>query len=71
VNVLLGEITTSADEQATGVTHTAQSVQELDAVTQQNAALVEETAAAATSLQEQARALAAEVSQFKLPDVDR
>jgi hypothetical protein len=45
----------------------AAAVQELDNVTPQNAALVEETAAAAASLSEQARGLASEVDQFKLP----
>ena len=67
VQALLSEIATSADEQARGVTQTTEAVQELDHVTQQNAALVEETAAAAASLQEQAKALAAEVAQFRLP----
>jgi len=42
-------------------------VQELDRVTQDNAALVEETAAAAMALQRQAEALAAAVSTFRLP----
>ena len=43
------------------------SVQQIDAVTQQNAALVEETAAAAGSLNDQAVSLAGEVAQFRLP----
>ncbi len=68
VNRLLAEIATSADEQSRGVAQTTQAVQDLDNVTQQNAALVEQTAAAAQSLQEQAKALAVEVSQFKLPE---
>jgi len=63
----LGEITTSADEQARGVTQTTRSVHELDTATQQNAALVEQTAAAAASLQERAQGLVAEVARFKLP----
>ena len=67
VNHLLSEIAVGADEQARGVSQTSQAVQELDNVTQQNAALVEETAAAAASLSDQARALAAEVARFKLP----
>ena len=67
VNTLLSEIATGADEQAKGVTQTTQAVHELDNVTQQNAALVEETAAAAASLQQQAEALASEVAQFRLP----
>ncbi len=67
VNKLLLEIAIGADEQARGVTETTHAVHELDDVTQQNAALVEQTAAAASSLQQQARALAVEVAQFKLP----
>ena len=69
VNRLLSDIATGADEQARGVTQTTQSVHELDTVTQQNAALVEQTAAAAASLQEQAKALAVEVAQFRLPPI--
>jgi methyl-accepting chemotaxis protein len=42
-------------------------VQELDRMTQQNAALVEESAAAAAGLKQQAVALAGEVSRFRLP----
>jgi methyl-accepting chemotaxis protein len=42
-------------------------VQQLDTVTQQNAALVEQTAAAAGSLNDQAVSLSGEVAQFKLP----
>jgi methyl-accepting chemotaxis protein len=45
-----------------------QAVNELESVTQQNAALVEETAAAAMSLQQQAEALAHEVAKFQLPE---
>jgi methyl-accepting chemotaxis protein len=67
VNRLLAQIATSADEQSRGVAQTTQAVHDLDSVTQQNAALVEQTAAAAQSLQQQAQALAVEVSQFRLP----
>jgi methyl-accepting chemotaxis protein len=67
VNHLLSEIACGADEQARGVSQTSQAVQELDNVTQQNAALVEETAVAASALSNQAHALAAEVAQFQLP----
>jgi methyl-accepting chemotaxis protein len=64
---LLGEISTAATEQSSGIAQVSSSVQELDRMTQQNAALVEETAAAAGSLNQQARGLAEEVSRFKLP----
>ena len=67
VNSVLGAITLSAAEQAKGVTETTQAVHDLDTVTQQNAALVEQTAAAAASLKDQAHALAGEVAQFRLP----
>jgi methyl-accepting chemotaxis protein len=67
VNKLLADIANGANEQATGVGQTTQAVQDLDGMTQQNAALVEQTAAAATSLKEQALKLADEVSRFRLP----
>jgi methyl-accepting chemotaxis protein len=67
VNELLADIATGAREQASGVQQTTQAVHEMDTTTQQNAALVEQTAAAAASLKDQARALASEVAQFKLP----
>ncbi len=67
VNRLLAAIATGANEQATGVGQTTQAVQDLDSMTQQNAALVEQSAAAAASLKEQALKLADEVARFKLP----
>ena len=67
VSHLLLKIATSADEQARGVCQSAQAVQDLDGATQQNAALVEQTAAAAAALQSQSCALADEVDKFVLP----
>jgi methyl-accepting chemotaxis protein len=67
VRELLAEVAIAAREQTTGIAQSAKAVQELDTVTQQNAALVEETAAAAGSLNDQAQGLAAEVAAFKLP----
>ncbi|MBI5719587.1 MAG: CZB domain-containing protein [Burkholderiales bacterium] len=67
VDRLLGEITTSAREQSLGVGQIGQAVNELDRMTQQNAALVEETAAAATAMKQQAAALAQEVARFRVP----
>jgi methyl-accepting chemotaxis protein len=67
VNKLLAAIANGANEQATGVSQTTQAVQDLDSMTQQNSALVEQTAAAAASLKEQAVKLAEEVARFKLP----
>ncbi|MCA3252841.1 MAG: HAMP domain-containing protein [Rubrivivax sp.] len=67
VKELLQEVAVGSREQTQGVTQTSKAVQELDTVTQQNAALVEQTAAAAGSLKEQATGLAGEVSAFRLP----
>ncbi|MEI2676644.1 MAG: hypothetical protein V9G29_01575 [Burkholderiaceae bacterium] len=64
---LLGEISTAAREQSAGILQVGASVQELDRTTQQNSALVEESAAAAAALKDQAIGLASEVSKFKLP----
>ncbi len=66
VNSLLADIAVGAKEQAVGVQQTTQAVHDMDNTTQQNAALVEQTAAAASSLKSQAHALSAEVAQFKL-----
>jgi methyl-accepting chemotaxis protein len=66
VSELLSDIATGAKEQDSGVRQTTQAVQAMDSATQQNAALVEQTAAAAASLRDQAIALAAGVAVFKL-----
>jgi len=65
---LINEITTASTEQASGIGQVGEAVQQLDQVTQQNAALVEESSAAAASLRDQAAKLVAEVSVFKLAD---
>ena len=67
INGLLAEVSTAASEQSAGVSSVGASVQQLDRMTQQNAALVEETAASAASLRDQAVDLAGEVAAFKLP----
>jgi len=67
LNDLLSEISTAATEQSTGLSQVGAAVNELDRMTQQNASLVEETAAAAAALKEQAIDLSAEVDNFKLP----
>jgi methyl-accepting chemotaxis protein len=66
VQGLLADVATSAREQSAGVAQSAQAVQQLDSATQQNAALVEETANAASALNGHAQTLAREVAQFKL-----
>jgi methyl-accepting chemotaxis protein len=67
INGLLAEVSTAAAEQSAGVSSVGASVQQLDQMTQQNSALVEESAAAAASLRDQALDLAQEVAAFKLP----
>jgi methyl-accepting chemotaxis protein len=66
VSDLIGEISHSSIEQSTGIGQIGQAVTQLDQVTQQNAALVEESAAAAESLKHQAGQLAELVAVFKL-----
>ena len=66
VNDLIGEISSASMEQSTGIGQIGDAVNQLDQVTQQNAALVEESAAAAESLKVQAAQLSQLVSVFKL-----
>lgn len=68
VTDIMGEISAASREQSAGVTSLGQSVAQMDQVTQQNAALVEESAAAAQSLQLQAQQLVQAVAVFRLPD---
>jgi methyl-accepting chemotaxis protein len=63
---LIGGISSAATEQTTGIGQVNDAVAQLDQVTQQNAALVEESAAAAESLKQQAARLAETVSVFRL-----
>jgi methyl-accepting chemotaxis protein len=63
---LIESITAASREQAGGIEQVGQAVAQLDQVTQQNAALVEESAAAADSLRHQANRLASLVSGFRL-----
>jgi methyl-accepting chemotaxis protein len=66
VDELLAEVATGAKEQAAGVQQTTEAVQRMDMTTQQNAALVEQTAAAAASLKDQATSLAGEMAKFRI-----
>ncbi|WP_447777358.1 methyl-accepting chemotaxis protein [Variovorax boronicumulans] len=66
VTDIMGEITAASQEQTSGIEQINQAITQMDQVTQQNAALVEEASAAAQSLQEQAGALVQAVSVFKL-----
>lgn len=67
MNTLLAEISTAATQQSNGLVEVGTTIMGLDSMTQQNAALVEQTAAAAAALKEQALDLAAEVDSFKIP----
>jgi methyl-accepting chemotaxis protein len=66
VTTLIGEISSAAAEQNAGISNMSAAVSELDQGTQQNAALVEQAAAAASSLHEQTRALTGAVQTFRL-----
>jgi len=68
VTDIMAEITAASQEQEAGIEQINQAVGEMDAVTQQNAALVEEAAAAAQSLQVQSGQLEQMVSTFRLAD---
>ncbi|MGA0611516.1 methyl-accepting chemotaxis protein [Caldimonas sp. KR1-144] len=66
VSDIIGEITAAAAEQSDGIGQVNSAVTNLDQMTQQNAALVEQSAAAAESLKEQAQRLAEAVAAFRL-----
>ncbi|MDT0140723.1 methyl-accepting chemotaxis protein [Acidovorax sp. PRC11] len=67
VAAIVGEISTAAREQSTGLGQVGEAVSQLDQMTQQNAALVEESTAAAQGLRMQAQQLADLVATFRLP----
>jgi methyl-accepting chemotaxis protein len=66
VSDIIGEITAAAGEQSDGIGQVNVAVNQLDQMTQQNAALVEESAAAAESLKDQANRLAQVIQVFRL-----
>jgi hypothetical protein len=66
VTDIMGEITAAASEQSDGIAQVNGAIAHLDQMTQQNAALVEQSAAAASSMKDQARHLAEVVATFKL-----
>ena len=68
VNDLVGEISAASKEQSQGIGQVGDAVTQLDQVTQQNAALVEESAAAAESLKHQAARLAELMSAFTVDE---
>ncbi|QTO44784.1 methyl-accepting chemotaxis protein [Burkholderia latens] len=68
VTDIMGEIAAASEEQSGGIDQVARAVAQMDEVTQQNAALVEEAAAAAQSLDEQAARLREAASVFRIDD---
>lgn len=68
VTGIMGEIASASDEQSRGIDQVGLAVAEMDRVTQQNAALVQESAASAAALEEQASHLTQAVSVFRIPE---
>jgi methyl-accepting chemotaxis protein len=66
ISTLVGTIASSAEQQSTGLQQVNTAVSEMDGVTQQNAAMVEEATAAARSLAEEADELSRQVARFAL-----
>jgi len=66
VNTLIADLSQAAVQQGEGIGQINQAITQLDGMTQQNAALVEESTAAAESLKQQAMALSASVAAFKV-----
>ncbi len=64
VTDIMGEIASASDEQSRGIDQIGQAVNEMDRVTQQNATLVQESANASASLEQQASSLSSAVSRF-------
>lgn len=69
VGGIMAKIDAASGEQSRGIEQVSQAVGQMDEVTQRNAALVEEAAAAAQSLEEQAVNLKGVVSVFKITDL--
>jgi methyl-accepting chemotaxis protein len=69
ITSLMESIVVSAHQQSSGIRQLHQAIAEMDQVTQQNAALAEESAAASTTMREQAVALGAQVARFRLHSV--
>ncbi|WP_302059022.1 methyl-accepting chemotaxis protein [Lelliottia amnigena] len=69
VRDIMSEIASATDEQSRGIAQIAQAMTEMDTTTQQNAALVEESSAAASSLEDQAVQLEKVVSIFRVSNV--
>ena len=70
VTDIMGEISSASSEQSAGVAQVGEAVTHMDRATQQNAALVEQMAAAASNLRTQSQDLVGTVAQFKLAGND-
>jgi len=68
VSDLVADISSASQEQNAGIAQINDAITQMDQVTQQNAALVEEAASAAEAMHDQAKLLAAQVSVFKIPE---
>ncbi len=68
VSDIVGDINAASDQQSAGLSQVVQAISDMDQVTQQNAALVEEMAAATGSLEAQARDLVKTVAVFRLTE---
>jgi uncharacterized phage infection (PIP) family protein YhgE len=68
VATIVAEIANASNEQATGIEQVNKALTQMDEVTQQNSALVEENAATAKTLDEQARAMSDRVAFFRIAD---
>ena len=68
VTDIMGEIAAASSEQSRGIEQVTLAITQMDEVTQQNAALVEEAAAASRSLEEQGSQLANAVALFRLDE---
>ena len=69
VTAIIGEISAASGEQREGIEQVSMAISQMDSVTQQNAALVEQAAAAAGALAQQAASLSEAVSVFKLEEL--
>ena len=70
VTDIMGEISSASSEQSAGVAQVGEAVNQMDQATQRNAALVEQSAAAAEGLKNQAEQLVQTVARFKLHEAD-
>ncbi|RAT38991.1 hypothetical protein AU493_03240 [Lonsdalea populi] len=66
IHDIMGEITVASDEQSRGIAQVNEAIVDMDSTTQQNAALVQESTAAASSLEEQAIVLSNAIAVFRL-----